>query len=133
MHGPALGRSKLTSSGWGFALDTKPRQGLAWPVGARRHKRAAPLGAKVPHASRQHATVSTDQYVGDAQGRPAAPHTAMRKWARQTHPIERCNNPRRRRVARLVRAAWSVSTKRAHPSGAIKLCMCHYNLTRAVA
>src|SRR5262249_143893 len=36
-------------------------------------------------------------------------------------------------ISRLVREAWSFSTKLAPHIEAIKLCICHYNLTRAVA
>jgi hypothetical protein len=53
--------------------------------------------------------------------------------ARKTHHIERCNNTLRQRVSRLVRAALSFAKKLANYSGAIKLFICHYNLTRAAA
>src|SRR5262249_6317339 len=42
-------------------------------------------------------------------------------------------NTLRQRVSRLVRATLSFSTKLAHHIGAIKYCMCHYNLTRTTA
>ena len=64
---------------------------------------------------------------------PAVQPRAMRQLARRTHPIERFNNTRRPRVSRLVREAWSLSTKLANPIAAIKLFICHDNLTRAVA
>src|SRR5262245_34657290 len=41
------------------ARDAKTRHSMAGPVGHRRHTRAAPLWATMPHASRQHATWST--------------------------------------------------------------------------
>jgi len=64
---------------------------------------------------------------------PAAQQRAIRTWARQTTPRERCNTTRRQRVSRLVRDAWSCSKKRAQHSGAIKLFICHDTLTRAAA
>ena len=64
---------------------------------------------------------------------PAAQHQAIRKWARQTNPVERFNNTRRQRVPRLVRDALSCSKKLANHSGAIQRFICHDNLTRATA
>ena len=45
----------------------------------------------------------------------------------------RFNNTLRQRVSRLVRAALSFSKKLTNHIGAIKLFICHYNLTRAAA
>jgi insertion element IS1 protein InsB len=53
--------------------------------------------------------------------------------ARKTNHFERFNNTLRQRVSRLVREALSFSKKLAHHMGAIKLFICHYNLTRAAA
>ena len=53
--------------------------------------------------------------------------------ARKTNPIKRFNNTLRQRVSRLVHEALSFSKKLANHIGAIKLFICHYNLTRAVA
>jgi IS1 family transposase len=53
--------------------------------------------------------------------------------ARKTNHIERFNNTLRQRVSRLVREALSFSKKLANHVGAIKLFICHYNLTRAAA
>jgi insertion element IS1 protein InsB len=53
--------------------------------------------------------------------------------ARKTNHIERFNNTLRQRVSRLVREALSFSKKLVNHIGAIKLFICHYNLTRAVA
>ena len=64
---------------------------------------------------------------------PAAQHRAISKLARKTNHIERFNNTLRQRVSRLVRAALSFSKKLANHIGAIKLFICHYNLTRAAA
>ena len=55
------------------------------------------------------------------------------KLARKTNHIERFNNTLRQRVSRLVREALAFSKKLVHHIGAIKLFICHYNLTRAVA
>jgi insertion element IS1 protein InsB len=52
---------------------------------------------------------------------------------RETNHIERFNNMLRQRVSRLVREALSFSKKLANHIGAIKLFICHYNLTRAAA
>jgi hypothetical protein len=44
-----------------IAMDAKTRPIIALHVGDRSHTRAEPLWAKIPPASRQHATFSTDQ------------------------------------------------------------------------
>jgi insertion element IS1 protein InsB len=116
-----------------IAMEAKTRQSIAFHVGERRHQRAAPLWAQMPHASRQHATFYTDQSVVSAQGIPAAHHRAISKLARQPHHSERVNNTLRPRVSRLVRAALSFAKKLANHIGAMKLFICHYNLTRAAA
>ena len=64
---------------------------------------------------------------------PAAQHRALRTWARHTNHMERFHNTLRQRVSRSVREALSFSKKLAHHIGAIKLFICHYNLTRAAA
>jgi insertion element IS1 protein InsB len=64
---------------------------------------------------------------------PAAQHKAISKLARKTNYLDRFNNMLRQRVSRLVREALSFSKKLANYIGAIKLCICHYNLTRAAA
>jgi insertion element IS1 protein InsB len=116
-----------------IAMDAKTRQVMALHVGDRSRKRAQRLGAKMPQAYRQHATFSPDQYVVYAGVIPAAQQRAISKVARQTHPLERCNNTRRQRGSRLVRDAWSLSNKLAHHIGAITLFICHSTLTRAAA
>jgi len=116
-----------------IAMDAKTRQGIAFHVGARSRRRAKQLWAKIAAASRQHATFYTDQDVVYAGVIPAAQHRAIRKLARKTNHIERFNNTRRQRVSRLVREALSFSKKLAHHIGAIKLLICHDNLTRAAA
>ena len=55
------------------------------------------------------------------------------KLARKTNHSERFNNTLHQRVSRLVREALSFSKKLVNHIGAIKLFICHYNLTRAVA
>jgi IS1 family transposase len=59
-------------------------------------------------------------------------HDRMTMVRKTTH-IERFNNTLRQRVSRLVREVLSFSKKLANHVGAIKLFICHYNLTRAAA
>ena len=66
-------------------------------------------------------------HVGDRSRK-----SAKRLWAKIPH-AERFNNTLRQRVSRLVREALSFSKKLANHIGAIKLFICHYNLTRAAA
>jgi insertion element IS1 protein InsB len=115
------------------AMDATTRQVIAFHVGDRSRKSAKRLWAKIPHAYRQHATFYTDQYVVYEGVIPAAQHRAITKLARKTNHIERFNNTLRQRVSRLVREALSFSKKLANHIGAIKLFICHYNLTRAAA
>jgi insertion element IS1 protein InsB len=116
-----------------IAMDAKTRQVIAFHVGDRSRKSAKRLWAKIPHAYRQHAMFYTDQSVVYAGVIPAAQHRAISKLARTTNHIERFNNTLRQRVSRLVREALSFSKKLANHIGAIKLFICHYNLTRAAA
>src|SRR5258705_2373467 len=116
-----------------IAMDAKTRQVIAFHVGDRIRKSAKRLWTKIPLAYRQHATFYTDQYVVYAGVIPAAQHRAIHKLAHKTNHIERFNNTLRQRVSRLVREALSFSKKLAHHIGAIKLFICHYNLTRAAA
>ena len=116
-----------------IAMDVTTRQVIAFHVGDRSRKSAKRLWAKIPETYRQHATFYTDQYVVYEGVIPAAQHRAISKLARKTNHIERFNNTLRQRVSRLVREALSFSTKLANHIGAIKLFICHYNLTRAVA
>jgi insertion element IS1 protein InsB len=60
-------------------------------------------------------------------------HRTISKLAQKTNHIERFNNMLRQRVSRLVRDALSFSKKLATYLGAIKLFICHDNLTRAAA
>jgi insertion element IS1 protein InsB len=82
---------------------------------------------------RQQATFCTDQYVVYEGVIPAAQHQAISKLARKTNHIERFNNTLRQRVSRLVREALSCSKKLGNHIDAIKLFICHDNLTRAAA
>jgi insertion element IS1 protein InsB len=116
-----------------IAMEAKSRQVMAFHVGNRSRKSAKRLGAKIPEAYRQYATFYTDQYVVYTGVIPSAQHKAISKLARKTNHIERFNNTLRQRMSRLVREALSFSKKLAHHIGAIKLFICHYNLTRAVA
>jgi insertion element IS1 protein InsB len=116
-----------------IAMDAKTRQVIAFHVGDRSRRSAKWLWAKMPTAYRLHATLDTDQYGVYAGVIPAAQHRAISKLARKTNHIERFNNTLRQRVSRLVREALSFSKKLAHHIGAIKLFICHDNLTRAAA
>ena len=116
-----------------IAMDAKTRQVIAFHVGDRSRKSAKCLWAKLPQAYRQHATFYTDQYVVYEGVIPAVQHRAISKLARKTHHIERFNNTLRQRVSRLVREGLSFSKTLANHIGAIKLFICHYNLTKAPA
>jgi insertion element IS1 protein InsB len=104
---------------------------LPFYVGDRSYTSAEHLWAKIPHAYRHHATFYPDPYVVYEQVIPAAQHKAISKLARKTKHIERFNNTLRQRRSRLVRDTLSFSKKLDHHIGAIKLFICHYNLTRA--
>jgi insertion element IS1 protein InsB len=116
-----------------IAMEAKSRQVIAFHVGNRSRRSAKRLWAKIPEAYRQQATFYTDQYVAYEGVIPAAQHRAINKLARKTNHIERFNNTLRQRVSRLVREALSFSKKLANHIGAIRLFICHYNLTRAAA
>jgi insertion element IS1 protein InsB len=124
---------KANKQGIWIAMDVKTRHVMAFHVGDRSRRSARRLWAKIPHAYRQHAMFYTDQYVVYAGVIPVAPHQAISKLARKTHHSARFNNTLRQRVSRLVREALSFSKKLANHVGAIKLFICHDNLTRAVA
>lgn len=126
-------QKKANQQGIWLAMDAKTRQVMACHVGDRSRNSARRLGAKIPQASRQHATLYTDQYVVYEGVIPAAQHKASSKLARKTHHIERFTNTLRQRVSRLVRETLSFSKKLANHIGAIKYFICHYNLTRAAA
>jgi insertion element IS1 protein InsB len=116
-----------------IAMDAYTRQVIAFHVGNRSRKSAKRLWVKIPYAYRQHATFYTDQYVVYEGVIPAAQHKAISKLARKTNHIERFNNALRQRVSRLVREALSFSKQLANHIGAIKMFICHYNLTKAPA
>jgi insertion element IS1 protein InsB len=116
-----------------IAMDATSRRVIAFHVGDRSRKSAKRLWAKIPPAYRQHATFYTDQYVVYEGVIPAAQHRAISKLARKTNHLERFNNTLRQRVSRLVREALSFSKTLANHIGAIKLFICHYNLTRVAA
>jgi insertion element IS1 protein InsB len=116
-----------------IAMDATSRQVLAFHVGDCSRHSAKRLWAKIPEVHRQLATFYTDQYVVYEGVMPAAQHRAISKLARKTNHLERFNNTLRQRVSRLVREALSFSKKLANHIGAIKIFICHYNLTRAAA
>ena len=114
-------------------MEATSRQVIAFHIGDRSRRSARRLWAKIPLAYRQHATFFTDQYVIYEGVMPAAQHRAISKLARKTNHIERFNNTLRQRVSRLVRDALSFSKKLANHIGAIRLFICHDNLTRVAA
>ena len=114
-------------------MDATSRQVIAFHVGDRSRRSAKRLWAKMPMAYRQRATFYTDHYVVYEGVIPAAQHRAISTLARKTNHLERFNNILRQRVSRLVREALSFSKKLANHIGAIKLFICHHNLTRAAA
>ena len=114
-----------------IAMDAQSRQVMAFHVGDRSHTSAEHLWAKIPQVYRPHAPFYTDQYVVYAKVIPAVQHQAISRLARKTNHSERFNNTLRQRVSRLVRDALSFSNKLANHIGALKLFICHYNLTRA--
>ena len=116
-----------------MAMDAQSRQVIAFHIGDRSRQSAKKLWAKIPPAYCQQATFYTDQYVVYVGVIPPAQHRAISKLTRKTNHLERFNNTLRQRVSRLVREALSFSKKLANHSGAIKLFICHYNLTRAAA
>jgi IS1 family transposase len=116
-----------------IALDATTRQVIAFHVGDCRRQSARRLWAKIPQVYRQHAAFYTDQYVVYEDVIPAAQYRAISKLARKTNHIERFNNTLRQRVSRLVREALSFPKKLTNHIGAIKLFICHYNLTKAPA
>jgi len=117
----------------GIAMDATTLPVMACHVGDRSRTSAKLLGAKMPDASRQHATCDTDQHVVYARVIPTAQPRAIGTLARKTPYIERFNHTLRLRVSRLVREALSCSTKLANPIGAIKEFIGHDNLTKAPA
>jgi insertion element IS1 protein InsB len=116
-----------------IAMDATTRQVIAFHVGDRSRGSAKRLWAKIPEAYRQHATFYTDQYVVYVGVIPTTQHRPISKLARKTNHVERFNSTLRQRVSRLVREALSFSKKLANHIGAIKLFICHYNLTRTAA
>ena len=116
-----------------LAMEAKTRHAVAFYIGDRSRKSAKRLWTRIPEAYRQHALFYTDQSVVYAGVIPAAQHRAISKLARKTNHLERFNNTLRQRVSHLVREALSFSKKLANHVGAIKLFICHYNLTRAAA
>ena len=109
------------------------RQVITFHVGDRSRRSTKRLWTTIPQAYRQHATFYTDQYVVYEGVIPAAQHKAISKLARKTNHLERFNNTLRQRVSRLVRETLSFSKTLANHIGAIKMFVCHYNLTRTPA
>jgi insertion element IS1 protein InsB len=124
---------KANKQGIWLAMEATTRQVLAFHMGDRSRKSATRLWVKMPEAYRPHATFYTDPCMVCAGVIPAAQHRAISTLARTTHHIERFNNTLRQRVSRLVCSVLSCSKKLANHMGAIKLFICHDNLTKAAA
>jgi insertion element IS1 protein InsB len=94
-----------------MAMEAMTRQIIAFHVGDRSRQSAQALWGKLPTASQEPATFSTDcdeVYMGVI---PSAQHRAITKLARQTNHVERFNCALRQRASRLVRATLSFSKK----------------------
>ena len=113
-----------------IAMDATTRQIIAFHVGDRSGESGKALWANMPLMYRAQATFHTDQYNVYKGVIPAEQHRAITKKARKTNHLERFNNTLRQRVSRLVRETLSFSNTLANHIGAIKYCICHYNLTR---
>jgi insertion element IS1 protein InsB len=116
-----------------IAMDATLRQIIAFQVGDRSRTSGQALWTNIPPVYREQAMSHTDQsdvYTGII---PAEQHRAITKKARETKHIERFNHTLRQRVARLIRETLSFSKKLANHLGAIKYCICHYNLEKAAA
>jgi insertion element IS1 protein InsB len=129
----SFGRKKANKQWIWIAMDAYTRQVIAFHVGDGSRKSAKRLWVKIPPAYRQHATFYTAPYVAYEGVIPAAQHKALSQVARKTNHLERFNKTLRQRVSRLVREARSFSKKLANHVGAIKMFICHYNLTKAPA
>jgi IS1 family transposase len=114
-----------------LAMDAKTHQIIAFHMGDRSWKSFRKLWAMIPKVYHQHATLYTDHYAVYKGVIPAAQHYPIGKLARKTNHIERFNKTLRQRMSRLVRSALSFSKKLANHIGAIKMFICHYNLTKA--
>ena len=116
-----------------IAMDATTRQILAFHVGDRRGQSAQALWEKIPILYKEQATFYTDLYEVYKGVIPVAQHRAISKLACQTNHVERFNCTMRQRVSRLVRATLSFSKNLANHIGAIKYCICDYNLTKCAA
>jgi insertion element IS1 protein InsB len=128
-----VGGKKAHQQGRWMALEAKTRQVLALHVGNRSRATAQELGAKMPWGYRAQATCHRAHYEASQGVIPPAPHQALTKKARNTHPVERLHTTLRPRVSRLGRETLSLSNKLANHSGAITYFLCHDHLTQATA
>src|SRR5262249_40940789 len=129
----SFGQKKANKQWIWSAMEATTRQIIAFHVGERSRASGQELWAHIPIGYREQARFYTDHYEVDKGVSPAEQPRAITKNARQTHHIERFNNTLRQRVSRLVRETLSFSKKLANHIGAIKYCICHYNLTKATA
>ena len=114
-----------------LTVDKQTRRIIAFYVGDRSRDSAKQLWQNIPEVYREPATFYTDQYAAYLGVIPAAQHQAITKQARKTNHVERFNNTLRQRVSRLVCSTLAFSKKMDNHVGAIRYCICHYNLTRA--
>jgi insertion element IS1 protein InsB len=123
-----------THTPWrGIAMDATTRPVMACHVGDRSRTRPSAWGPRclTRPVSTPQATPIKTSYTQRLI--PTAQHRAIGTLARKTPHIERFDHTLRQRVSRLVREALSFSKKLANHIGAIKLFICHYNLTKAPA
>jgi len=102
-------------------------------VGERSRESAKAWWGEIPKVYQAHAIFHTAHYAVARGVMPAERHKAITKQARKTNPIERFNNTRRQRLARLVRDTLSFSKNVENHSGAITFFSCHYNLEKVGA
>jgi hypothetical protein len=134
---PYSRRAHVPGGTYFFTTNTYRRQAFLTDPNVRSALREAVGTLRLIHPfanelARTRALRSLDRY-GKTHQVLALQRKAISKLAHKTNHIERFNNTLRQRVARLVREALSFSKKLTHHIGAIKMFVCHYNLTRAAA
>ena len=121
-----VGRKESKQWLW-IAMDTAPKQVIAFYVGDRSRRSARKLWQRIPAMYREQAIFYTDGWEAYKGVIPAARHRICAKSTGHTNQIERFNCTLRQRVSRLVRDGLSFSKKLANHIGAIKYFICHYN------
>jgi len=113
-----------------LALNPANRQIVAFHVGGRGKKDAQIFYDTIPCIFKQEASFFTDYWAAYAAVIPKEKHFAIGKDSGLTAYIERFNCTLRQRCSRLVRKTLSFSKSLNNHIGAIKYCICQYNLTR---